>query len=135
MKGGEFTLSAVPKIRLSSFSGGTLSVIRSCHHESDASDGMMSTGDPTFEEPGVRGSLVTRRHKATGCAYHKIHAQGKDFPGTQQGKYHSSSDMPKQRSSLAKYVQSIRESPREIFNWRLFLTAFAFALGGCAKGT
>jgi hypothetical protein len=42
--------------------------------------------------------------------------------------------MPKQKSSLAKYAQSIKESPREIFNWRLFLTAFAFALGGCAKG-
>lgn len=42
--------------------------------------------------------------------------------------------MAKQKSSLAKYVHAIRNSPREIFNRRLFLTGFAFALGGCAKG-
>ncbi|CAG7994705.1 unnamed protein product [Penicillium nalgiovense] len=42
--------------------------------------------------------------------------------------------MQKQKSSFAKYVHAIKDSPREIFNRRLLLTAFAFALGGCAKG-
>ncbi|CAG8218291.1 unnamed protein product [Penicillium salamii] len=42
--------------------------------------------------------------------------------------------MAKQQSSLAKYFHAIKDSPREIFNCRLFLTALAFALGGCAKG-
>ncbi|KAJ6031435.1 general substrate transporter [Penicillium herquei] len=42
--------------------------------------------------------------------------------------------MTKQQSSWAKYLHGIKDSPREIFNRRLFLTAFAFALGGCAKG-
>ncbi|KAJ5088024.1 general substrate transporter [Penicillium angulare] len=42
--------------------------------------------------------------------------------------------MATQKSSLAKYVRAIKDSPREIFNWRLFLTSFTFALGGCAKG-
>ncbi|CAG7971398.1 unnamed protein product [Penicillium olsonii] len=42
--------------------------------------------------------------------------------------------MTKKQSSLSKYFRGIKDSPREIFNRRLFLTAFAFALGGCAKG-
>ena len=42
--------------------------------------------------------------------------------------------MEKQKLSLTKYLHAIKTSPREIFNWRLFLTGFAFALGGCAKG-
>ncbi|KAE8138891.1 general substrate transporter [Aspergillus pseudotamarii] len=42
--------------------------------------------------------------------------------------------MGKQQSSLGKYLHAIKDSPREVFNRRLFLTVIAFALGGCAKG-
>ncbi|RDW74442.1 uncharacterized protein DSM5745_07104 [Aspergillus mulundensis] len=42
--------------------------------------------------------------------------------------------MAKQQASLLKYITAIKQSPREIYNRRLFLSVIAFALGGCAKG-
>ncbi|KAL4874262.1 general substrate transporter [Aspergillus karnatakaensis] len=42
--------------------------------------------------------------------------------------------MAKQQASLVKYINAIKDSPREIYNRHLFLTVIAFALGGCAKG-
>jgi hypothetical protein len=38
------------------------------------------------------------------------------------------------QSSLAKYIRAIRELPRGIFNWHLFLTVITFALSGSPKG-
>jgi hypothetical protein len=56
------------------------------------------------------------------------------LPYNHQDRVNTIPAMAKQKSSLAKYVHAIKNSPREIFNWRLSLTGFAFALGGCAKG-
>lgn len=43
--------------------------------------------------------------------------------------------MAKQQASLVKYINAIKQSPREIYNRHLFISVIAFALGGCAKGT
>lgn len=42
--------------------------------------------------------------------------------------------MAKQQASLVKYINAIKQSPREIYNRHLFISVVAFALGGCAKG-
>lgn len=42
--------------------------------------------------------------------------------------------MAKQQVSLVKYINAIKQSPREIYNRHLFISVIAFALGGCAKG-
>ncbi|KAI0474541.1 general substrate transporter [Xylaria cf. heliscus] len=38
------------------------------------------------------------------------------------------------QSPIVKYVKDVRALPKEMFHWRFFATAFAFALTGAAKG-